>query len=475
VSQQIKFGSDGVRGILGHGFTRQTLRRVVSGLVRYLGEHPQDNRRLKIPIGYDARFLAPEYARYAARLLKQAGYTPLLAHSACPTPYLSFATKSQKAPVGLQLTASHNPPAYLGLKIKGAHGGSLFDSEVRKLEQCVNSADTPQLDAPFIADDKIRTFNLTKQYAKEVRKATEASKLPKTELIVDYMHGVGGGLYSETLAEYCKLVTELRKRPDPYFGGCKPEPVAGNLDELIEQVQISGSPIIGIAFDGDGDRLAVVDEKGRLLAPHELFAVFVQYAEKPESFADVVVSTVSFSRLVEKVIAANSYVISEVPVGFRHVSEDMQLKNAFLGGEQSGGTGFGQHLPERDALVMVLMLLKAKKQAKVLLADMVDEIYARYGRSVFLQRDIQLPVGTDLTAVRLRIGELANMPDLAGDEVIELGHKDGMKLKTEYGWALVRVSGTEPLVRCYVDADSAQVSERYLKAICSELGFGTKQ
>jgi phosphomannomutase len=472
---QITFGSDGFRGVIGHTLTREAVARIVLGVLDMVRSQNPGQASPTIPVGYDTRFMSADLARYAVRLLVAAGAKPLLAHRACPSPYLSFATKHLSAPVGIQFTASHNPPQYGGIKLKGSQGGSLVPALVALVEFFAANCDPARFaDEPFLAAGKLPGFEVDRPYGKALLLAAKWLGDVQQPIVVDYMHGTATGIYRDLLDRHMNLTTELRAQPDPLFGGCKPEPVAANLASLVHSVQYDGLPSFGLAFDGDGDRLGVVDETGQVLASHEIFCLLLEHVARREQVAGgIVVTSVSFSCLVERVARSLGLVVNEVPVGFKNITQAMIENDALIGGEESGGTGFGFHLPERDALLMALLLMAARQQAGTTLHEMVERLYERHGRPVFFSTNLELPEPMEPSELKARLRKLAELGQLAGDDVLSLNHKDGMKLKTHQGWVLLRSSGTEPLIRVYAEADSLEQARAYAAAALDYTGMPT--
>jgi len=470
----VLFGSDGHRGVLGAGVTRDTICRIVLGTAEFVRGHYPERSQASIPIGYDTRFLSRQFAEYAARLLAQEGFVPHLAHRPCPSPYLAFAVRQMDAPVGLVFTASHNPALYHGLKLKGAHGGSMLPSDVDLIEEQASELDPKRVTEALIerrSDTKYREFNIDREYARAIEEAADYTGGKEITLVVDFMHGAGIGVYYDQLHKQIGINTALRANADPLFGGNRPEPLPANLDELAHRVGYDGQKSIGLAFDGDGDRLAVVDETGQFLSSHEIFCILLEHLVSMRKAEGVVITTVSFSGLVEQVALAHGLVNYEVPVGFKHVSMGMLQMQAIMGGEESGGTGFGHYLPERDALLMALRLLDARHRAGTSLHEMVANLYSRYGRPVFISRNIPLPSDGKRSEYATQLRALADLDSLAGDEVVSLNHRDGMKLKTKHGWVLVRLSGTEPLLRLYAEARSEDQAAAYADEVQQYLGL----
>lgn len=477
----LSFGSDGFRGVIGHDLTREAVGRIILGVADYLrGRLPDEQRGPTVPIGHDTRFLARPFAKYASALLRREGFAPLLCARACPSPYLGFATHALKAPLGLQFTASHNPYVYGGLKLKGPQGGSMVPAEARQIEFYAEHVGLERLEGvPFLGGAKAEraqprengVLDMDRDYRAAVLSAAGGVEGPCPPLIVDYMNGAAAGIYRELLGQWFDVSGELRVDPDPLFGGGKPEPRPECLGELAEQVRLNGEAAIGLAFDGDGDRLVAVAETGRVLEQHEMFCLLIEYLVQHRGMSGAVVKTVSASLLIDRVARACGCDVIEVPVGFKHVSDAMLMYGAFIGGEESGGIGFGHYLPERDALLMALMLLKARQAAGAQLSEMVDDLYRRFARPAFVHRDIPLPAGLTSDELKRRLEDLVNLSILAGDSVESINHSDGMKLHTAAGWVLARASGTEHLARLYAEAPERSQAEEYIRVVAEWLGL----
>jgi phosphomannomutase len=471
----VSFGSDGYRGVIGHNLSREAVARIVLGVADYLrGQNLQGIKGLRVPIGYDTRFLSLPLARYAATLLKREGLTPLICSRPCPSPYLAFATRHLHAAIGMEFTASHNPSLYNGVKLKGPHGGSMLPAEVAMLEFYADAVQPERfLGTPISYTRELDDgCSLDREYTAAINTAAFGAADRTQHLIVDYMHGCSVGIYRELLHEWFVIDADLRTSIDPLFGGGKPEPIPANLAELAEQVRLGGHDAIGVAFDGDGDRLAVVDETGSFLGPHEVLCVLLEYIIKQRGPGGIVVKTVSLSALVDRVAEAHGCKVIEVPVGFKSVSDAMLENSAIIGGEESGGVAFGHYLPERDALLMAVLMAKAKSAAGLSLHELVADIYRRYGRQHFIHRDVPLTSGLEGLDLRSHLARLANLGAIAGDRVDSLNHRDGMKLRTDEGWVLTRASGTEPILRVYAEADTEEKANAYADAVLSYLALG---
>ncbi len=470
----IAFGSDGYRGVIGHGLTREIVARIILAVADYLrGQRPHGIKGLRIPIGYDTRFLSLPMARFAATLLKNEELAPQLCSRPSPSPYVAFATHHLRSPIGIQFTASHNSALYNGIKLKGAHGGSMLPPEVAMLEFYAEAVQPARFASAAMSYSRLTDTGcgLDREYAAALNQAAQGAGARDQHVIVDYMHGCTVGIYRELLREWFSVDAELHTNIDPLFGGCKPEPIPSTLGELAEQTRLGGHNAIGIAFDGDGDRLAVVDESGRFIGPHEILAVLLEYMVQLHGPGGSVVKTVSVSSLVDRVAESHGCKVIEVPVGFKSVSDAMLEHKALIGGEESSGVAFGHYLPERDALLMSAMLLKAKAAAGVQLSELVANLYTRFGQLQFVHRDLPLQPGLEYLELRSRLADLANLGQIAGDRIDSLNHRDGMKLRTDDGWVLARSSGTEPILRLYAEAPSEIQANAYIDAVVAFLAL----
>lgn len=469
----IAFGSDGFRGVIGYRLTRDSVARIALAVAVYLREVAPESKGAVIPVGYDTRFMSGDIAKYVARVLASEGFKPILAHAPCPSPYLAFAVRHLEQPLGVMVTASHNPYLYGGIKLKGAHGGSLFARDYELVEQLANMVDPSTVKHIKLVDNdaSIEIFDLTKEYKRAVLDAADLESNSSQKLVVDYMHGAAAGIYGDILGDTCDVNTTLRADPDPLFAETKPEPMPQLLNELGLRVAHDGHNTFGLAFDGDGDRLAVVDEEGCFLGPHETFSLLLEHLIKIQGRRGPVVTAVSLSGMAERVAKAHGAEVIEVPVGFKHVSQAMVEHEAIIGGEESGGTALGHHLPERDGLLMALTILAARQATGKTIHELVAELHANYGHPVFIRRDIALKSGDSVADITTRVRELASLKELAGEGIVGLNHRDGMKLKTAQGWVLVRPSGTEPLLRVYGEGESTEQAEAYIDAVIAAMGI----
>ena len=474
----IKFGTDGWRGILGVDITVERLLTVAAASAQELAHRaPAGNTSSTVVIGYDRRFLAPELAEAIAAAVRGCGLQPLLASTPVPTPACSWAVVERQALGALVITASHNPPEWLGLKIKGPFGGSVEGDFTAAVEQRLAAAGvTPPIEGETERfDARLEHLNglRSKLDLDGLRRGLEAMGL---QVIVDPMHGSAAGCMAELLGGISGPVREIRSDRDPLFGGNPPEPLAPYLQELIAAVKAAGSsgqPAVGLVFDGDGDRIAAVDESGTFCSTQQLMPLLIDHLARARQLPGSVVKTVSGSDLMRLVAEDLGRDVLELPVGFKYIASEMLAGEVLIGGEESGGVGFGMHLPERDALFAALLVLEALVEGGQPLGARVSALQQRCGGDSHYDRvDLRLP---DM-ATRHRLEQrLAQQPpeEVAGSVVQEVITTDGVKLRLGPShWLMLRFSGTEPLLRLYCEAPSAErVTEvlRWAQALATSI------
>ena len=473
----ISFGTDGWRGILGVDITVERLLPVAAAAARELeSTAPAGLGSREVVIGYDRRFLAPELAEAIGSAVRGAGLEPLLSDSPTPTPASSWAVVQRQALGALVITASHNPPEWLGLKIKGPFGGSVEGDFTARVEQRLAGGGItvpvppPQTDGNHGAREP--RFDALATYLSGLRAKIDTAALVRglqrigLRVIVDPMHGSAAGVLPALLgpeAVTSSTIREIRGNRDPLFGGNPPEPLAPYLGELIAAVQASsdaGQPAVGIVFDGDGDRIAAVDERGRFCSTQLLMPLFIDHLARARQLPGVVIKTVSGSDLMQQVAEGLGRTVLEKPVGFKYIASEMLTGEVLVGGEESGGVGFGMHTPERDAPFAALLLLEALVEGGLPLGARLDALIARHGgpdgaNTHYDRLDLRLAS----MEARARLERmLADAPpaEVAGTPVQQVITTDGVKLRLGPShWLMLRFSGTEPLLRLYCEAPSA--------------------
>ncbi len=464
----IKFGTDGWRGVLGVDITLERLLEVAAAASMELAfRAPLGSKSREVVIGYDRRFLAAEFAEAIAAAVRGCDLEPILTRTSVPTPACSWAVVQHQALGALVVTASHNPPEWLGLKIKGPLGGSVEGDFTEAVEKRLFSGG---INVPVQA--KTARFDGRKDHIEALRKKFDIPSLVKglkamgLKVIVDPMHGSAAGCMGELLGEIGNsFFEEIRSERDPLFGGTPPEPLAPYLKQLIKTVKAStsrGKPAMGLVFDGDGDRIAAVDENGRFCSTQFLMPLLIDHLARVRKLPGCVIKTVSGSDLMSLVAEDLGRKVVELPVGFKYIASEMLSTNVLIGGEESGGIGFGMHLPERDALFTCLLLLEALTASGQPLGERVDDLQKCFGMSHYERIDLQLK---DLaTRHRLEAFLKATPPsNIAGQLVQDVIKTDGVKLRLNImHWLMFRFSGTEPLLRIYCEAPTKAKLEQIL-------------
>ncbi len=457
----IQFGTDGWRGVLGVDITLDRLLPVAIAATQELVYRAPNGLNQEVIIGYDRRFMAAEFAEAISSAVRGCNLEPVLADSAVTTPACSWAVVERKALGALVVTASHNPPEWLGLKIKGPWGGSVESDFTKAVERRLLAGG---ITVPLVGENK--TFDCRKEHLLALKKKFDMPLLVKKlnkmgiTVFVDSMHGSAAGCLADLIGAHSnEIVKEIRTERDPLFGGNPPEPLAKNLHTLISTINsfcMKGEVAMGIVFDGDGDRIAAVDERGRFCSTQLLIPLLIEHLASVRKLPGCVIKTVSGSDLMTLVAEELGRDVLEMPVGFKYIASEMLQKQVLLGGEESGGIGFGEHLPERDALYAALVLLETIANSGKTLAVLLDDLKIRFGECHYDRIDLRLP---DMNT-RERFEKLLreSPPSMVGNELVqEILQIDGFKLRmNQRHWLMFRFSGTEPLLRIYCEAQSKE-------------------
>lgn len=443
----IKFGTDGWRARIADDFTFENVRLVAQALADYILE--KGTAPKGIVVGYDHRFQSENFARAAAEVCSGAGIKTRLSDRAVSSPAVSYAVNSLGLACGIMITASHNPPGWNGFKIKEAFGGSAVPETTRAVENKLQdrlhitpSGKNIQLFDPFPA-----YLNKIKSLVGFDRLAANASNL---RIVIDPMFGSGAGCFKALGLK----VKEIRGRRDPLFGGVNPEPLPVNLEESISFVkefalEHPADITACIVLDGDADRIAAIDGSGRFINSHNIFALLLHHLVVHRGLPGNVVKTFNISNLIDKMCVKHQRKLQIVPIGFKHVADLMLKEDILLGGEESGGMGIKGFIPERDGILAGLMLMELMAQEKKTLAQILDTLMQEHGFFYYDRVDLHTEQAQDV------VKKLSAAPPaaFAGKPITKVETLDGLKFNfADESWILFRASGTEPLLRIYVEA-----------------------
>jgi phosphomannomutase len=454
----IKFGTDGWRGIIAADFTFERVALVAPLAAQVLANvYGETTGSRTIIVGYDRRFMAETFARKAAEVVQAAGFEVLLSSSYAPTPAFSWAAYQRKALGALVITASHNPGGYSGLKVKGAFGGSVAPEITQQIEALLEKEPSPDSTTP----GSLEMFDPWPNYCEALRAKVDITCIQdviaqkKLAVFADVMHGAA----ATGLEQLLQLpIQEINSSRDPLFGGGAPEPLPRYLSQMFRQMRThrrrSGDGLaVGFVFDGDSDRIAAVDGQGDFLSSQILIPILIEHMASRRGLTGEVVKTVSGSDLFPRVASLYNLPVYETPIGYKYIADRMLTTQVLVGGEESGGIGYGNHIPERDGLLSALYLLEAIAQSGMDLSDLYQRLQEKTGFDSAYDR-IDLPLASMEVRSRL-LEQLQNTPltEIAGQSVIDCLAIDGYKFRlADDSWLMIRFSGTEPVLRLYCEA-----------------------
>jgi phosphomannomutase len=465
----IRFGTDGWRGVIADDFTFANVRLVARAIARRVLAEAGGRPIPHLLVGHDTRFLSREFAQAAAEAMAAEGLRVSLAVEFAPSPAISYAVVRLRAAGAVIITASHNPPQYSGVKFKASFGGSApiaftraVEEEIRRLQSESSKLEIPSgLEAlppgrKRNSKLEIGSFEPREPWLSRLEELVDIRRIGRSGIRValDVMYGAGQGLLAQRLRKAGCEVRELHGEINPIFGGLHPEPIPIYMGALIDSVKgwEGAGPRIGFAFDGDSDRLGPVDEEGNVITPHQTLALLLRHVVQNRDMRGPVVKSVNIGHMVDAEAAARGLPVVVTPVGFKHIAEAMQRHDAVVGGEESGGFAVRGHIPERDPGLVSLLLLECMAMTRKSLGTLVREMEGEYGSHRYGRLDLRL---ASLEARdRVVAALMASPPDaLLSLRVRHVETMDGVKLTREdHSWVMLRASGTEPLLRIYAEA-----------------------
>ena len=458
----IKFGTDGWRAIIADTYTYANVRRCAAGLARYLLD--QGQARQGVVVGYDTRFGSADFAAAAAATLAGAGRPVFLCDRPAPTPTVTYTIVDKQAAGCVIITASHNPGQYNGFKFRPGYAGSARPEIVAAIEARIpDEAESLSL-AEARRQKLVVDINPLPAYRAQLERLANFDRVRAAGLrvAVDAMHGAGGGLWPSLLAGGATGVTELRGEPNPLFPGmANPEPLPHNLAPLAGLVRAGAD--IGLAADGDADRIGVLDERGEFVNPLQLYALLLLYTLEVRGRRGPIVRTITCTAMANKLAARYNLPVFETAVGFKYVGPKMVDVGAIFGGEESGGYAYGDHIPERDGFASGLFLLDFMAVTGRTVRGLVDYLFEQIGPHYYDRLDFSYEAGQRETILN-RVRQ-ARPDRLAGLKVTGVVTVDGFRFDLEDGgWLIVRFSGTEPLLRVYCETTHGERVQELLAA-----------
>jgi phosphomannomutase len=474
----IEFGTDGWRAIIEKDFTLENVAKVSQAIADFLNWEERRNmsvyKELNITyrpasaglvVGYDTRRLSAEFGEAVGRVLAANGIPVFLADKANPTPVVAHAVLQKGAAGAVMITASHNPPEYNGIKFKPEYAGSALPEYTEQIEKRVWDILAKGKEVKENPLAKIEKFDPRIKYLKAIDGFVDWESLRSSNfrVVVDPLYGAGREILFRLLESKGIAAQEIHGELDPTFGGLNPEPIGEHIRPLTEAVLKQGADV-GLALDGDADRIGAVDEKGNFVNSHQIFSLILRYLCRDLGWKGAVVKTFSTTQMINVLAAKYGLKLYETPVGFKHIARLMLSEDVLIGGEESGGIGIKNHIPERDGMLCGLLLLQimAKRESK--LGEVIVDLMAEVGPHFYERRDFHFEEPGQKERVLERLRD--NPPgEIAGRKIVETNTLDGWKFFLEDGsWVLLRPSGTEPMLRLYVEADSRERVQEVINA-----------
>ncbi len=462
MAQEIKFGTDGWRGIIADDFTFENVRRVAGAIASYVLKYEQAQRG--VIVGYDARFASPRAAQVVAEVIATAGIPVKLANDYTPTPAVSYAVKHQGAAGGVMVTSSHNPWNWNGVKFKGNFGGSATPAIMKKIEEELAAGAMPKGTKATVAE-----VDLKKAYVAAVCAFVDMDLIAKTKFkfAVDAMYGSGRGVLTGIFAERGVPHVAIRQELNPLFPGINPEPIEPHT-AMLQQTVLRENCDAGLATDGDADRIGAVAEDGTFVDSHKIFCVILHWLLERKKWPGDVVRAFNTTRMLDRIAARYGRKLHETSIGFKYVADLMMESEILMGGEESGGIGYSRFLPERDGVLNCLLLANVMAEEGKPLGQLVADLQREFGPHYYGRHDLHIPEEMKRNAIQRARGE--GTQTLGRYKVLKKMQRDGVKFFLDApsngngaeAWVLFRASGTEPLLRLYTEASSPELVRELL-------------
>ncbi len=464
----IKFGTSGWRDIIADNFTYQNVKIVSQAIANYLKTQNFENKN--VVVGYDTRFMSEDFAKTVSSVLAANGFVANFSDEDVPTPVISFEIIRSKACGGINITASHNPYNYSGVKFSPSWGGPALPETTKEIEKNCQVIEKDLAQIKFMNFDEavvknlIKIVNFKDEYFKRIYELIDINVIKKSNLTigVDVMHGAGRGYLDKILLDNGIKTKALNTNRDPLFGGKHPEPACEELSELIKMVKTKECDF-AVATDGDADRFGIIDKDGSYISPNELIATLLSHLVKNRDYKGIAARSVMTSSFIDAVAKHFGVELRETPVGFKFIGEILVKEGLVIGGEESGGLTIKDHVPEKDGVLACLLAIEMVATFGKSIRDIIGELEKEVGKFFSDRINYRLSI-EKMEKIKTSLAQ--NPPQNFGEfKVKNLITLDGFKFVFEDGsWLGIRLSGTEPIVRCYVEARS----EENLKKLIAE-------
>jgi phosphomannomutase len=464
---QIKFGTDGWRGLIADDFTFANVRTAAEAVAAYV--HAKENPAKGLCIAYDTRFMSKAFAQACAEVVAATGIPVAFASDITPTPALSYGVRERGAAGGIMITSSHNPAQWNGVKYKAWYGGSGSPSIISAIESYLGQpVPRPAQSAP------ITEIEFLPPYLQAIEDFADLDLISKSgmKFAIDSMYGAGGTIISDIFTSIGVAHVQIRGNSDPLFPCINPEPIEPHIRALGEAA-VAHHCDAGLCTDGDADRIGATDEHGNFVDPHKIYSVLLSWVLKYKGWPGAVTRAFNTTKMLDRIAAKHGRELIEHGIGFKYVCDLMLEREIVMGGEESGGIGFQRHLPERDGLLNALLLANVMAQEGKTLGQLVADLQAEYGEHQYGRIDLHIPDDIKSAAIARAHALKPGDPVIAGMPILRQETLDGVKFyldnpeaKTKPNaaetWILFRASGTEPLMRIYTESTSKEAVAKLL-------------
>ena len=463
-ANEIKFGTDGWRGVIAEDYTFENVRRVAGAIAAYVLK--KEDARRGLVIGYDTRFGSRRFAQAAAEVIAQAGIPVKISNDYTPTPALSYAVKHFGTAGGVMITSSHNPWSWNGVKFKANYGGPATPAIIAQIEGEVRAGSMPKGTAAKIEETDFKT-----PYVAAITKFANLDKIAKAnfKFAIDCMYGSGRNVLADIFQQRGIPHVQIRNEVNPLFPGINPEPIEPHV-RMLQETVVKEKCHAGFATDGDADRIGAAAEDGSFVDSHKIYSILLQWLLTHHSdWPGDVVRAFNTTRMLDRIAAKHSRKLVECGIGFKFICDLMMERQVLIGGEESGGIGMQRHLPERDGILNSLLLANVMADEGKSLGQLVASLQSEYGPHFYARRDLHIP--NDIKNAAIARAAANDTTSLGRFKILRKENLDGIKFfldapihdKGAEAWVLLRSSGTEPLMRIYAEASSPALVQEILE------------